>query len=158
MNPRLANPRPRPRPASRLTPRLMPNHPLLTVWLANPGRSEPAQYPAPRPVIDPIPLGPVPSPNGILLTSSPLVPLPVSPSSKPPAAARSGFPRPQRHDVGGITGRAKVRRFLYHYLERHLPLVTVAAAEAAFRQFVVAAFNPYSLAVEQGIGHFLPGR
>ncbi len=39
--------------------------PALGIGLANPGAGNPVQKPALLPVIGPIPLGPVPSPNGI---------------------------------------------------------------------------------------------
>jgi hypothetical protein len=49
-------PRPKPRPS---------------LGLAEPGSREPLQSPAPRPVLGPIPVGPVLSPLGIIFTSFP---------------------------------------------------------------------------------------
>jgi len=63
---------PRPLPIPGLMRIPMPRHmPPLSIGLANPGVPKPAQKPAPLPVIGPIPLGPVPSPNGISLTPFP---------------------------------------------------------------------------------------
>ena len=58
-----------PLPFPRLL-RPIPNQPLPGIRDKNPGHVLPVQYPAPLPVIGPIPAGPVLSPDGIYLTSS----------------------------------------------------------------------------------------
>ena len=66
-HPRPPNPRPQaPRPLPKPVPKPRP-----ATGFAYPGTPSPAQYPAARPVIDPIPLGPVRSPLAIVVSSSP---------------------------------------------------------------------------------------
>ncbi len=49
-------------------PLIIPPAPRLQPKTPAPGAANPAQNPAPRPVIEPIPIGPVPSPLGISIT------------------------------------------------------------------------------------------
>lgn len=56
------NPRPRPNPIPK---------PFPGAGFADPGIPNPAQVPAARPVLAPLPMGPVPSPPGIVISSFP---------------------------------------------------------------------------------------